>query len=163
MKKIWEKIRKFWYFHLANPVVRKGERGGFKWCFRRFWLDISTVSGNFKARFTAAEHPYAYLLAGKDDSNIKGYCEHLYMTAMLLTTDQKLVNDIHKSLEANIRRQGQKPSVSGDSEEAALAEVKDVQEYTEMSRAERRRYERDVNKRFKATVKKMKDEEKGKE
>lgn len=163
MKKIWEKIKKFWYFHLANPVVRKGESGGYKWVFRRFWLDITTVSGNFKARFIAAEHPYAYLLVGKDDANIKGYCEHLYMTAMLLTTDQKLVNDVHRALEANITRQGKKAPKDGDSEEAALADVKGVQEYTEMSRAERRRRDREVNKRFKATVKKMKDEEKGKE
>ena len=78
-----KKFTEGWYFHVVNRKVRKGEKGGFKWLFRRFWLEISTLSGNFKARFTAAEHPYGYLIAGEKDDNIEGYCQMLYMVAML--------------------------------------------------------------------------------
>ena len=62
MGKFWSKIEKFWWFSMRNPVIRAGERGAFRWKFRRFWLEIETLSGNFKARWTADEHPYAYLI-----------------------------------------------------------------------------------------------------
>ena len=89
---------------MRNPVVRKGEKGGFKWVFRRFWLEISTLSGNFKARFTAAEHPYGYLVAGKGDDNIEGFCQMIYTVGMLLTTDQGFVNDVKRSIDKYEKR-----------------------------------------------------------
>lgn len=148
------KFSKFWWFTFRNPVVRRGESGGFKWCFKRFWLDISTVSGNFKARFTADEHPYGYLLAGKDDSNIVGFCQILYTLGKLLTTDQKLVNGIEKELRKYEERLAKTEPDPTDSEEAAIAEVKAVQEYVEASPKEKKQRERDSNGRFKKAVKK---------
>lgn len=149
-----EKFLKWWYFHLANPKVREGEAGGFKWCFRRFWLDISTLSGNFKARFTADKDPYGYLLAGKDDENIHGFAMTIYQVGKLLTTDQGFVDDVQKALQKYEKRLSKvKPDT--DSEEAALAEVKAVQEYVEMPKKEQRKYERDVNGRFKKAVKEV--------
>lgn len=132
--------------------MRKGEAGGFKWVFRRFWLEIETKSGNFKARFTAAEHPYGYLLAGKDDKNIEGYCQMLYMVAMLLTTDQGFVDDVRKAIgKYNKRLEAVKPEQDG--EEAAIAEVREVQKHIELPKKERRKVERDINGRFKKAVK----------
>lgn len=151
---IKDKILKWWYFHLANPVVRKGEIGGFKWCFRRFWLDIWTVSENFRVRFTADKDPYGYLLAGKDDENIHGFAMTIYQVGKLLTTDQGFVDDVQKALQKYEKRLSKvKPDT--DSEEAALAEVKAVQEYVEMPKKEQRKYERDVNGRFKKAVKEV--------
>lgn len=151
---IKEKFLKWWYFHLANPVVRKGEIGGFKWCFRRFWLDIETVSGNFKVRFTADKDPYGYLLAGKDDENIHGFAMTLYEIGKLLTTDQGFVNDVQKAIKKYAKRLEQvKPEEDG--EEAALAEVKAVQEYIDAPKKERRKMERDANGRFKKAVKEV--------
>ncbi len=83
---------------MKNTTVRKGEEGGFKWRFRRFTMEISTVSGNFKARWTADAHPYGYLLSGKDDENIHGYCQIIYEISKLLTTDQKFATDIQKAV-----------------------------------------------------------------
>lgn len=151
---IKDKILKWWYFYLANPVVRKGEIGGFKWCFRRFWLDIWTVSENFRVRFTADKDPYGYLLAGKDDENIHGFAMTIYQVGKLLTTDQGFVDDVQKALQKYEKRLSKvKPDT--DSEEAALAEVKAVQEYVEMPKKEQRKYERDVNGRFKKAVKEV--------
>lgn len=150
---IKDKFLKWWYFHITNPVVREGEAGGFKWKFRRFWLDISTVSGNWSMRCMAAEHPYGYLVAGKDDGNIQGYCATMYYLSQVLTTDQKLVNDIEEALRKYEKRLNMIEVDPTDSEEAALAEVKAVQEYVEMDKKERRKYERDVNGRFKKRVK----------
>lgn len=136
MKKIWTKIRLWWWFTMKNPVIRKGENGGFKWKFRRFWLEIETVSGNWKARWIAAENPYGYLLAGKDDANIEGFCQTMYEVGMLLTTDQGFVNDIQKALKKYSARIEKKAKVVEDEieEKVAIEEEKQVQEYVERKR-----------------------------
>ena len=166
MKKLFEKIQAWWYFHVKNPVVRKGEYGGFKWEFRRFWLDISTVSGNFSARYMADEHPYAYLLAGAGDDNIIGFCQFVYILSKTMTTDQGLTDDIGKALkkfEKRLDKEVEKRAKVEDEteEKIALEEVKQVQEYVEMEPKERKKVERDANGRFKKVVKAVENEEKG--
>lgn len=133
---------------MRNPIVREGEHGGFKWRFRRFTLEISTLSGNWKAKWTAAEHPYGYLLAGSGDENIEGFAQTMYEVGMLLTTDQGFVNDIQKALKkysSRLEKKAAKDIVEDETEEKiALEAEKQVQEAIGMSRKERR----DVNRRF---------------
>ena len=140
-----------------NPVVREGHTEAFKWVFRRFWLEISTTSGNWKVRFTAAEHPYAYLLAGKDDNNIIGFCQMLYYLGMLITTDQGLVEDVSKAISKYDKRMQKKAAseVKEDEleEQIAIEEAKEVQEYVEKDKKERRKQDRETNGRFKKAVK----------
>lgn len=162
MKKIWTKIVKLWYFHIANPVVRKGEAGGFRWTFRRFWLDITTVSGNFKVRFIADENPYGYLAAGKDDTNIHGFALTMYEIGKLLTTDQGFVDDVQKAIvkyRKRLEKQAAGEVVEDETQEKiALETEKAIQEHIELPKKERRKVERDINGRFK---KAMKDVQKG--
>lgn len=157
MKKFFEKVRVWWYFHMANPVVREGQSpdGAFRWKFRRFTLELSTESGNWKAVFTAAENPYAYLLAGGTDDNIIGFCRIVYMVSMLVTTDQGLANDIGKAINKYQKRLEKAADVTEDEveEKAALDAEKEVQEFVEMTAKERRKDERDINKRFRKAVK----------
>ena len=150
---MFTKLKKFWYFHCANPVMRRGEKGAFKWTFRRFWLDIRSISGNFRLRFTASEHPFGYLAAGKTDDNIQGYASLMYFLGCCITTDQQLVDDVQKALRDYEERLMATPDDETDSEEAAIDEVKGIQKYVEMSPKERRQYERDVDKRFKKSIK----------
>lgn len=154
--KIKEKILKWFWFTFKNPVVRKGEAGGFRWRFRRFWLEIETLSGNFKARFMADEHPYAYLLASQGDENIHGFCQVVYILSKSLTTDQGFVDDVRRAIDKyNNRLQKQAASdVKEDEteEKIALDEVKAVQEHIELPKKERRKVERDINGRFKKAV-----------
>lgn len=140
---------------MSNPKVRSGEKGGFKWVFRRFWLEITTLSGNFKARFTAGEHPYGYLIAGKDDSNIEGYCQMLYMVGMLLTTDQVFANDVQKAIKRYDERMLKGNPVVEDAleERMSIEDVKGVQERVEMSEASRRRASRETDRRIKEAIK----------
>lgn len=140
---------------MANPVVRTGEFGGFKWTFRRFWVKFETLSGNFKVRYTANEHPFAYLLAGKDDSNIIGFIKVIYYLSMTLTTDQGLCDDIGKAIKKFEKRMEMVEVDETDSEEGAIQEVKAIQEYVEKSPRERRKADRKTDKRFKAAVKKV--------
>ena len=133
-------------------MVRTGERSAFKWKFRRFWLDIETVSGNFKARFKASAHPYAYLLSGKDDDNIYGFCQFVYMVSHLLTTDQQFADEVGAAI-MKMDKEQKAPEENKAEEEAALQEVKGVQEFVEKPAKERRKIERDVNGRFKKAMK----------
>lgn len=161
--KIKEKILKWWWFTFKNPVVRKGETGGFKWVFRRFWLEIETVSGNFKAKFMADEHPYAYLLAGKDDENIIGFSQLMYSLGMLLTRDQGLVDDVAKAINKYQKRLEKKAAsevVEDETEEKiALETEKQIQEHIELPRKERKKVERDINGRFVKAVKNLEKSE----
>ena len=151
------KFKKWWWFSMRNPIVREGEHGGFKWRFRRFTLEISTVSDNWRARWTAAEHPYGYLLAGSGDENIEGFAQTMYEVGMLLTTDQGFVNDIQKALKkysSRLEKKAAKDIVEDETEEKiALEAEKQVQEHVELPRKERKKVERDINKRFKASAK----------
>lgn len=154
---MFEKLSKWWWFHMANPIVRRGEAGGFKWVFRRFWLEIETVSGNFKAKFMADAHPYAYLLASQGDENIHGFCQTVYLLSKTLTTDQGLVDDVSKAF-AKYDKRIQKKAASEvkedeTEEKIAMEEVKKVQEYVEKPENERRKLDREVNGRFKKAVK----------
>lgn len=153
-----KKIQKWWYFHIKNPVVRKGEHGGFKWTFRRFDLTIETKSGNFKAKFLADEHPYAYLLQGATDENIEGFCQLMYVLGKTLTTDQGLANDVGKAVskyQKRLEKQAANEVVEDETEEKiALETERSTQEVVEMDKKTRRKYERGVDGRFKAAVKK---------
>lgn len=140
---------------MRNYKVREGEKGGFKWVFRRFWLEITTLSGNFRARFTAGEHPYGYLIAGKNDDNINGFCEMLYMVGMLLTTDQVFANDVQKAIKRYDERMLKDNPVVEDAleEKMSIEDVKGVQERVEMSEASRRKASRETDRRIKEAIK----------
>lgn len=152
-----QKVKKWWLLTIKNPVIRKGECGAFRFVFRRFDLTIETLSGNFKARFMADEHPYAYLLAGKDDANIHGFCQAIYMLSKSLTTDQGLVDDVAKAI-SKYNKRLQKQAASGvvedeTEEKIALDTEKAIQDHIELPRKERKKVERDINGRFKKAVK----------
>lgn len=153
-----EKFLKWWWFTVKNPVVRKGEHGGFKWCFRRFWLDISTLSGNFQCRFMADAHPYSVLVGCEREETIHGYCALLYQIGKLMTTDAGFVGELQKALskyDKRLQKQAASEVVDDETEEKiALEEVKAIQEVVDMPKNERRKYERGVDGRFKAAVKK---------
>ena len=140
MKKLINSFRKWWLFHLKNPVVRKGETvdGAFKWVFRRYWLEITTLSENFTCRFTADEHPFGYLLAGADDQNIIGFAQTLYVLGKTMTTDQKLADDIGKAYKRyndRLQKQAVGEVVEDEFEEkVAVEEVKQIYEKVEQLR-----------------------------
>ena len=154
---LFRKIKNWWYLHVANPVVARGERGAFKYVFRRYWLDVTTVSGNFKFRSMASEHPYMYLLESVrqgNEENVFGYAERIYIIQSTLTREQGLVNDIDKAIAKYDRRLTAKNTPEPeDSEAASIAEVKNVQAYVDASPKEKRKIEREANGRFKKALK----------
>lgn len=157
---ILKKFQKWWLFHMRNGVIRRGKAGAFKWTFRKYYLEISTLSGNFEVKFTAGEHPYGYLLMG-DDSQTQGFAERLYMIGTLMTTEQEFVDALDKALGDYHKRLERQAVVEEDEteEKIALEEAKQVQEYVEASPKEKRKMERDANGRFKKVAQKLQAEE----
>ena len=158
MSKVIDKIRKWWYFSIANPTERLGGTGAFKWRFRRYFADIKTISGNFSVRVTAAPHPYGYLFNG-DDTQVQGYAERLYMVAMLMTTEQQFVNELDKVLSDYEKRHTPPTPVVEDEveERVAMDEMIALQEHIELPAGERRKVVRDINGRFKKAAKTLND------
>ena len=154
MKKLWLKIQKLWLFHVANPVIRTGEGHGFKYTFRKYWLEIESISGNWKTRVTASEHPFAYLLVSVEqgNENLFGFAEMMYYLSSTLTRDQGLVNDVQKALRKYEIRLSKTDLEPEEEEKVAIEEVKGVQEYVEATPKQRRKMERDINGRFKKAV-----------
>lgn len=142
---------------MQNPSVRKGEVGAFKFNFRRYDLIISTLSENFKVRFTADKDPYGYLLASKDDTNIHGFALTMYEIGKLLTTDQGFVDDVQKAIvkyQKRLEKQAAGDVVEDETEEKIAMETeKAIQEHIGLPKKERRKVERDINGRFKKAVK----------
>lgn len=155
MKKLWSNVITWFVFTFRNPSFYKEVLGGFKVEFRRFWLDIRTLSGNFRTRIMISEHPYGYLFfslkQGKID-NIRGYCQYLYSVSMALTTDQKLANEIQRSLNRSYDRRLKQEMMNESKDkddESAIAEVMAEKEYAGLSRRERRKASRDLKKELK--------------
>lgn len=134
--KLKERVLKWWYFRMKNPVMWKGEKGGFKVVFRRFWMEAESVSGNWKCRWTAAEYPYGYLNVAVNQNNeetLWGFVERMYMWSMLLLRDPGLAKDMDKAV-AKYEKRLEKMKPEQEDEEVAIAQMKDLQETVEKKR-----------------------------
>ena len=153
---MWNKFLKWFWFTFKNPVVRKGESGAFRFVFRRFWMDIETLSGNFKARFMADENPYGVLVGCEKKETIHGYSTILYQVGKLLTTDAGFVSDVQKAIakyDKRLQKKAASEVVEDETEEKiALEQEKAIQEHVELPKKERKKVERDINGRFRKYV-----------
>lgn len=121
-------------------------------------MDVETLSGNWKARWTADLHPYGALVSREGEDDIHGYCQIIYEISKLLTTDQKFAEDVVRSISKyndRLEKKASREVVEDDTQEKiALEEMKQVQEVVEMPTKERRKFERGVDVRFRKAVKK---------
>src|SRR5574344_2477997 len=101
IKKLWGVIAGWFLFTFRNPVLSKSENGAFKVVFRRYWMEIRSLSDNLRRRVMICEHPYGYLLYGAkqgNEKNLHAYCEYVYAVVMTLTTDKKFENEVKRAL-----------------------------------------------------------------
>ena len=152
IKKLWGVIAGWFLFTFRNPVLSKSENGAFKVVFRRYWMEIRSLSDNFRLRVMICEHPYGYLLYGLkqgNEKNLHAYCEYVYAVVMTLTTDQKFANEVQRSLGRCYERRANaelKKTVKERDDDTAIAEVMQQVEADKMSRRERRRLTRQLKK-----------------
>ena len=154
MKKILAKIEKWWLLTFRNKVEYKFEFGGFNVVFRRFWLEIESVSENFKVRFLASEHPYGYLYVSAKQGrldNIHGFCAYIYKLSHTLTTDNKLVEDVTKAIKNYEKRLAAKAAtqVSTENDDIDLEIVNQNHEAGQMTKKERNQRKKEIKEALK--------------
>ena len=154
MKQILAKIEKWWLFTFRNPIEYKFEFGGFKVVFRRFWMEIESVSENFKVRFLASQHPYGYLFVSAQKgnlNNIHGFCAYIYKLSHTLTTDNKLVEDVNKAMKNYDKRLAAKAAtaVSTENDNIDLEVVKQNHEVGKMTEKERKQRKQKIKEALK--------------
>lgn len=154
MKQILAKIQKWWLFAFRNKVEYKFEFGGFKVVFRRFWLEIESVSENFKVRFLASQHPYGYLFVSAQKGNldnIHGFCAYIYKLCHTLTTDSKLVEDVNRAMKNYDKRLAAKAAtaVSTENDDIDLEIVKQNHEAGQMTKKERKARKKEIKEALK--------------
>lgn len=120
-KRMWSAFR-LW---VADRKIAEKEVGGFRYIFRKYSMEVRTLSGNFGVKVMCTEHPCGYLLQsmkqGKD-KNLEGYATLMYIIGTNLTRDQNMVSDITQDVKNYFRRlekKGKKAKDMTPEEEAA--------------------------------------------
>lgn len=154
MKQILARIEKWWLLTFGNPIEYKFEFGGFKVVFRRFWMEIESVSENFKVRFLASQHPYGYLFVSAQKgnlNNIHGFCAYIYKLSHTLTTDNKLVEDVNRAMKNYDKRLAAKAAtvVSTENDDIDLQVVKQDHEVGKMTKKERKQRKQEIKEALK--------------
>ena len=118
MKKIFTTIKEWanrfgmwWMLHLRNTLLQEVEFDAYKVTFRRFTMDITTKSGNMKLRTMCMQYPQGYLsycLEHGSEKQVEWFCNQLYHFVSLITVDQGLANDVHKSFAKFYKRMDKK-------------------------------------------------------
>ena len=146
MKKFLTTIQGWWLLEFRNTVVQEVEFDAYRVVFRRFTMDIMTKSGNMKLRTMGMLYPNSFLynaLEHGDEKMVHWFCDEVYQFVSLLTTDQGLVNDIHKAFAKYYKRMEKKAEsiakeITLDEDKLNEEVVKANIEYAKMSKKERK-------------------------
>ena len=146
MKKLFINISNWWLLTFRNTLLREVKFEAYKVTFRRFTMDITTKSGNLKLRTMGMLYPNSFLYNAleQDDKNIvEWFCNEVYQFVSLITTDQGLVNDIHKAFAKYYKRMENKAEsiakeITPDEDKLNEEVVKANIEVAKMTKAERK-------------------------
>ena len=118
MKKLFMNISNWWMLTFRNTKIKVVEFDAYKVTFRRFTMDITTKSGNLKLRTMGMLYPNSFLynaLEQGDDKIVEWFCNEVYQFVTLITTDNGLVNDVHKAFAKFYKRMEKKAkSIAND-------------------------------------------------
>jgi hypothetical protein len=111
MKKLFMNISNWWLFTFRNTKIKVVEFDAYKVTFRRFTMDITTKSGNLRLRTMGMLYPNSFLynaLEHGDEKMVHWFCNSVYEFVTLITTDNGLVQDVHKSFAKFYKRMDKK-------------------------------------------------------
>lgn len=176
----WQHIKfrliRWWLFTFRNKTIWKGEIGGFKYCLRKYWLDVkSTAPNHWNIRIGIANNAYGLLLtsvqtlqkceAERDAAGIENeklfissFTRTLYETSAYLPSDIKFAKGLARELDWAYNRLIRKAKeeadkVTKEQEEAEQAFMEDAIKRGNMTRQQRRKAEREERKRMKQILK----------
>lgn len=146
MRKFLTTIQGWWVLTFRNALVKEIEFDAYKVTFRRFTMDITTKSGNLKLRTMGMLFPNSFLynaLEQGDTKMVHWFCNEVYQFVSLITTDQGLANDVHKSFAKYYKRMEKKAEsiakdITPDDDKLNEEIVKANIEYAKMSKKERK-------------------------
>jgi hypothetical protein len=104
-------LRGWWLLNFRNTKLKEVEFDAYKVTFRIFTMDITTKSGNLKLRTIGMLYPNYFLynaLEQGDDKVVHWFCNSVYEFVSLITTDNGLVQDVHKAFAKYYKRMEKK-------------------------------------------------------
>lgn len=104
-------LRGWWLLNFRNTKLKEVEFDAYKVTFRIFTMDITTKSGNLKLRTIGMLYPNSFLynaLEQGDDKVVHWFCNSVYEFVSLITTDNDLVQDVHKAFAKYYKRMEKK-------------------------------------------------------
>lgn len=132
--------------HFRNTLVEEVEFEAYTVTFHRFTMDITTKSGNLKLRTMGMLYPNSFLynaLMKGDEKIVHWFCNGVYEFVTLITTDNGLMQDVHKSFAKYYKRIEKKAEsiakeVTPDEDKLNEEVVKANIEVAKMTNAERK-------------------------
>lgn len=176
----WQRIKmrflRWWLFTFKNKTFWECEIGGFRYKFRKYWLDIKSIADNhWNLRIGSANYAYGFLLAALAEmqkAEAEGdvataetnkryfsyFTTNLYLTSGYILSDTKFTKGLLKEIEwANNRvmRQAQAEAAATTKEQndADEALMQSVANEANMTRQQRRKAQREQRKAMQAEAK----------
>lgn len=149
-----QSIKLWWMLHFRNTLMREVEFDAYIVTFRRFTMDIKTKSGNLKLRTMSMLYPNAFLYNALDkgeDGVIEWYCNEIYQFVTLISTDNGLIQDIHKAFAKYYKRidkqaESLAKAVSEEDDKVNEEIVNMNIKYAKMTKSERKEYKSNLKK-----------------
>lgn len=153
MRKIFrflDKMQRWFLLTFCNVKIKTVQFPAFKVTFRKFTMEIKSLSGNFTLKTKGMIYPNAFLydaLTKGDENLVQWYCNRMYELTTFLLTDQGLFDDVQKALTKYCKRlqvvAEQKAKEITEEEDAIAAEqVKANIEYANMTKKQRKEYKK---------------------
>ena len=153
MRKIFrffEKLQRWFLLTFCDAKIKTVQFSAFKVTFRKFTMEIKSVSGNFTLKTVGMVYPNAFLydaLTKGDSDLVQWYCNRMYELTTLLLTDQGLFDDVQKALTKYGKRlqvvaEQKAKEVTEEEERMAAEQVKANIEYAGMTKKQRKEYKK---------------------
>lgn len=153
MRKIFrffDKLQRWFLLTFCDTKIKTVQFPAFKVTFRKFTMEIKSVSGNFTLKTTGMVYPNAFLydaLTKGDENLVRWYCNRMYELTTSLLTDQGLFDDVQKALTKYGKRlqvvaEQKAKQVTEEADTIAAEQVKANIEYANMTKRQRKEYKK---------------------
>lgn len=153
MRKIFrflDKMQRWFLLTFCNVKIKTVQFPAFKVTFRKFTMEIKSLSGNFTLKTKGMIYPNAFLydaLIKGDENLVQWYCNRMYELTTCLLTDQGLFDDVQKALTKYGKRlqvvaEQKAKEVTEEEERMTSEQVKANIEYANMTKKQRKEYKK---------------------
>lgn len=155
MKKIFRffrELQRWFLLTFCDTKIKTVQSPAFKVTFRKFTMEIKSVSGNFTLKTKGMIYPNAFLydaLIKGDENLVQWYCNRMYELTTCILTDQGLFDDVQKALNKYGKRlqviaEQEAKEVTEEEERMAAEQVKANIEYANMTKKQRKEYKKSL-------------------